>query len=187
MTLVPSEPHDPRLERFLSLQAGQYWRANEAIPSEAIEAGWVLLIQSVRYVDEAMHTVVLRAHPSVYGKEVVKRTERGGETHESRVTAGEHRFLVGDFETLFTYEPDHRAVRDAEMNLSRSRAFTPYPRAQLLSPPGMPRRAFSCISPYAAGAIADAAIPTLCRPEGGYAGGARAQRSKCEDRPRGAS
>lgn len=53
-----------RLERFHSLLAGQYWTSTDSIPEEGIVAGDTLLITSLRYVEDKLHTVILRAHPA---------------------------------------------------------------------------------------------------------------------------
>lgn len=57
-----------RVERFQPLQAGQYWKAMLDIAHEGIAVGQVLLIESIKWVDNKAHTIVLRSHPSVYGK-----------------------------------------------------------------------------------------------------------------------
>lgn len=59
-----------RVERFYALQAGQYWAALNDISDEAIVVGDTLLITSLRYVEDKLHTVILRAHPRHYGTSV---------------------------------------------------------------------------------------------------------------------
>lgn len=105
-----------RVERFHSLQSGQYWSAKEAIPEESILAGETLLITSLRYVESQLHTVVLRTHPRLFGQPVrlVSTTERGG-TISRDVTLTEHRFLFNEFLSKFEYQPDHTAIREQEL------------------------------------------------------------------------
>lgn len=104
-----------RLERFQTLQAGQYWRARERVPSEGIDAGEVLLLESIRWVDDVAHTVVMRAHPLKYGTNGYYEYEEGGETKKTWVNYGEHRFLLDTFLRLFEFEPDAAAIRKAEL------------------------------------------------------------------------
>lgn len=110
------QPDVDRLERFQALQAGQYWRAVQDIKEEGIENGTVLLIQSIRDVDNAAHTIILRAHPEKIGKSIyIEKTGDDGKTYRNYFKYGEHRFLVDDFLSKFEYEPDHQAVRQQEL------------------------------------------------------------------------
>ncbi len=102
-----------RIERFQSLQGGQYWRASKAIPHEGIPEGEILLISSVRWVDDKAHTVILRAHPRHHGKSVGIPLESG--TGTKWKTMGEHRFLLNDFLNNFIYEPDAKKDRECEL------------------------------------------------------------------------
>ncbi|MGP3505475.1 hypothetical protein [Paracidovorax citrulli] len=78
---VQSDAEIHSLARFQTLQAGQYWRALSNVVEEGIEAGLVLLIQSIRLVDDKPHTVVLRPHPLKYGKDVyLEIPQQGGGT-----------------------------------------------------------------------------------------------------------
>ncbi|EPR7021277.1 hypothetical protein ACU79S_003696 [Enterobacter hormaechei] len=105
-----------RLERFHSLLAGQYWTSTDSIPEEGIVAGDTLLITSLRYVEDKLHTVILRAHPRVYGQTVAIVTEdSSGNRRERGKEMREHRFLVKDFLSSFVFEPDHKVIRDAEL------------------------------------------------------------------------
>jgi hypothetical protein len=88
-------------EDFVVLQAGQYWRALEAMEDREIRKGDVLLIQSVRDVDKAAHTIILRPHPRWYAAH--PRSE------------GEDRFLVDDFLAKFEPCPDYKRIRNAEL------------------------------------------------------------------------
>lgn len=92
-----------RIERFQSLQAGQYWRARVDLPDDEIPAGMVLLIQSIRWVDDAPHTIILRPHPS--------RMQRGME----------HRCLLQEFLEAFEFEPDHQRIRAEELRKVQGR------------------------------------------------------------------
>lgn len=105
-----------RLERFHSLLAGQYWSALVDIPAEAIAAGDTLLINSLRYADNNLHTVILRAHPRHYGQWV--NVEVVGKDDEKSITGKElnvHRFLTADFLASFEYQPDHETIRQSEL------------------------------------------------------------------------
>jgi hypothetical protein len=98
------------------LEQGQYWRALEDIPSQHISKGMVLLLESIRDVDERAHTIILRPHPSIYGKSLVTKTEVDGEVVEYRVwELKEHRFLVDEFTRLFVEEPDFARIRREEV------------------------------------------------------------------------
>jgi hypothetical protein len=124
MSIAPYDGSPRRIERFRSLQAGQYWRALRDIPREGIAAGLVLLIQSIRWADGEMHTVILRPHPSLIGKTFLREEGEGGHASKRKVTYAEHRFLVAEFEDLFEYEPDARKVRDAELREVQGRIDT---------------------------------------------------------------
>ncbi|MEM8515125.1 hypothetical protein RCH14_004485 [Massilia sp. MP_M2] len=114
--LTTTSPETESIARFQSLQSGQYWRAQEAVPSEGIELDEVLLIESLRWVDDAPHTVILRAHPSKYDTSVaVVYTLENGTVRNSNKTVTEHRFLLHDFLNKFAYEPDHQLVRAQEL------------------------------------------------------------------------
>ncbi|ENZ7120257.1 hypothetical protein ACG75L_004178, partial [Salmonella enterica subsp. enterica serovar Kentucky] len=85
-------------------------------PEEGIVAGDTLLITSLRYVEDKLHTVILRAHPRVYGQTVAIVTEdSSGYRRERGKEMREHRFLVKDFLSSFVFEPDHKVIRDAEL------------------------------------------------------------------------
>jgi len=116
MSLIPQEPNVERIERFVSLQPGRYWRALEAIPSQAIDAGEVLLLESIRWAEDQVHTIVLRAHPSKYNKRVlVTSTREDGSTSTEYVYPKNYRFLVKDFLSAFVFEPDHEKIRSEEL------------------------------------------------------------------------
>jgi hypothetical protein len=123
--LTTTSPETESIARFQSLQSGQYWRAQEAVPSEGIELDEVLLIESLRWVDEAPHTVILRAHPSKYGKSVaVVYTLENGTVRNSNKTVSEHRFLLHDFLNKFAFEPDHQLVRAQELQQVQGKIST---------------------------------------------------------------
>lgn len=100
-----------RIARFQSLAAGQYWRAQTDDPDQHTRAGEVLLIESLRRVDDAVHTVVLRVHPSRYGKPI--------EGKWGKLT--EHRFLLKDFLAKFTFAPEAAQVRAEEVRQAQAR------------------------------------------------------------------
>lgn len=104
-------------ERFQSLQAGQYWRATQDIPAEGIDRHLVLLIQSIRWVDDAAHTIILRPHPLLIGKEVeLVVPGKNGKPTKTWHRYSEHRFLLADFLRQFEFEPDHHRLRAGEVN-----------------------------------------------------------------------
>jgi len=110
------------------LEQGSYWRAvaevelphahrNDTDTPLTIPAGAVLLLQSIRDVDNTAHTIILRAHPSVYGTEIYLVKEyRDGKPHSwSYGTLTEYRFLVADFLTKFAPAPDAERIRAEEV------------------------------------------------------------------------
>lgn len=133
----PAEGSYERIERFQALSAGQYWRAREAIPEEGIEAGTVLLLQSIRLVDDTPHTIILRPHPTKMGESYeVTTTGADGNTRTRWVRYHEHRFLLNDFLRRFEFEPDAQRVRaqEADEVQQRIRAL----QAELVETPRNP-------------------------------------------------
>lgn len=113
--LIQSEPNAETISRFQSLQAGQYWRALEEIPEEGIDKGMVLLLQSIRWVEDTAHTIVLRAHPSKIGtQETVEYVDEHGKSRTRWIRYDEHCFLLKDFLDLFEHEPEAQRVRAEE-------------------------------------------------------------------------
>lgn len=105
-----------QVARFQSLQAGQYWRALRAVIEEGIDEGTVLLIQSIRWVDDAPHTIILRPHPSKIGTDTyLQIPQEDGTTRKTWFRFNEHRFLLKDFLAQFEFEPDHQIVRGEEL------------------------------------------------------------------------
>lgn len=105
-----------QVARFQSLQAGQYWRALRAVIEEGIDEGTVLLIQSIRWVDDAPHTIILRPHPSKIGTDTyLQIPQEDGTTKQTWFRFNEHRFLLKDFLAQFEFEPDHQIVRGEEL------------------------------------------------------------------------
>ena len=120
--LAHSDAEIHSLARFQTLQAGQYWRALENVPEEGIDAGMVLLIQSLRVVDDKPHTVVLRPHPLKFGQSVyLEIPKEGGGTRRAWFQYDEHRFLLDDFLARFEFEPDHQKIRNTEVQAVQSR------------------------------------------------------------------
>lgn len=120
--LAHSDAEIHSLARFQTLQAGQYWRALDNVPEEGIDAGLVLLIQSIRLVDDKPHTVVLRPHPLKFGQSVYLEIPReGGGTRRTWFQYDEHRFLLDDFLARFEFEPDHQKIRNSEVQAVQSR------------------------------------------------------------------
>lgn len=111
-----------RVSRFDTVEAGKYWRAKEAVPHEGIEEGEVLLLRSLRWVDDAVHTVILRGHPSKYGKSrSFDYVDQDGNRARKYSDFREHRFLLGDFLDKFEYEPDAEKVRAEELAAVQAR------------------------------------------------------------------
>lgn len=111
-----------RIQRFQTLQAGQYWRALRTIVEEGIDDGTVLLIQSIRWVDDAPHTIILRPHPSKIGQQVyLEIPQDDGSTRRSYFVYDEHRFLLNDFLGAFEFEPDHQRIRSSEVHEVQNR------------------------------------------------------------------
>jgi len=103
------------VEKFQSLQAGQYWRATSAIPQKGITLDSVLLLQSIKWVDDTAHTIVMRAHPSKFGtREEIEIPQPDGSTRSTYVSHGTHEFLLKDFLLQFEYEPDADRIRAEE-------------------------------------------------------------------------
>ncbi|WP_272691448.1 hypothetical protein [Providencia sp. PROV132] len=120
--IVVREEHVERIQRFNSLQSGQYWRAMQDIPEEAILMDEVLLIESLRWVENQLHTVILRAHPKHYEQYATFVTvDKDGVSHSVKRTVKEHRFLFNDFVELFVFADDARQIRDAEVALCQQR------------------------------------------------------------------
>lgn len=93
-----------RLEKFQSLQAGQYWRAIAAIPQKGIALDSVLLLQSIKWVDNAAHTIVMRAHPTKFGtREEIQIPQPDGTVRSAYVNHGTYDFLLKDFLLQFEY------------------------------------------------------------------------------------
>lgn len=111
-----------KIARFQSFHPGQYWRAQRAIADEGIDEGEVLLIQSIRWVDDAAHTVILLPHPTKIGKRVtLKIVQDDGSIQERRFHYDEHRFLLNDFLAAFEFEPDHQRIRSDELEKVQGR------------------------------------------------------------------
>lgn len=107
-----SEPTTETIERFHSLASGQYWRAINDVQGHPITTGDVLLIESIKWVDNIQHTIILRTHPDLYGR-YVEFVKPSGE--KSRGTFKHHKFLTADFVRDFEFEPDYQRIRTAEM------------------------------------------------------------------------
>ena len=114
--IATSDDSVDRMSRFQALQAGQYWRAVNPIAEQGIDAGTVLLIQSIRWVDDAPHTIILRPHPSKIGTDVhLTVQQEDGSTKDIWFSYDEHRFLLNDFLKAFEFEMDHQRIRNAEL------------------------------------------------------------------------
>jgi hypothetical protein len=105
-----------RIERFQALQAGQYWRAKEQIGYQGIDKDEVLLLESIKWVDDTAHTIVLRAHPLKYDTSGNYEYPDGeGGTLTRHISWRHHQFLLPDFLDKFEFEPDAGTVRTKEL------------------------------------------------------------------------
>lgn len=106
-----------RIERFQTLQAGEYWRAVVDIPSEGIRKDTVLLISSLRVAEDKLHTVCLHPHPDHIGQSVRMRfhSENGDPEERLHHFNADHRFLVTDFLDRFEYEANAKSIREKEL------------------------------------------------------------------------
>lgn len=109
--LSPSKAAVAIPSRHQPLQAGQYWRSLSASKDGLIKQDMVLLIKSIRWVDDRPHTVILRPHPSILGATHLDSSGISRRTHH--VT--EHRFLLDEFLALFEFAPDAASIREAEI------------------------------------------------------------------------
>ena len=84
-----------------------------------------MLIKSVRCVDDAPHTVVLRPHPSKIGRRVyLEIPQDDGSTRRTYFAYNEHRFLLSGFLGAFEFEPDHQRIRTNEVRELQNRIST---------------------------------------------------------------
>lgn len=109
-----------KIARFQTFKAGEYWKALSAIAERNIEESEVLLIESIRWVDEKSHTVVIRAHPSKYDRYVtIEYVDDDGETRTRNAKYTTHEFLVDDFLNRFEHEPEADSIREDELSEAR--------------------------------------------------------------------
>lgn len=121
LTLQDADEKFERVERFQSLKSGEYCVARVAVPEEAILETDTLLILSIDWVDNAPHTVTLRAHPRHYGKSVRIKQEVDGKTHTTIRDMHTHKFLIKDFMEIFEHQPDADKVRSQELEQAQGR------------------------------------------------------------------
>lgn len=83
----------------IELHTGTYWRSRKKI--DKLPVGTVMLLESIRKVDNEPHTLILRGHPS----------------EMSKYSSCERRFLVDDFLAQFEFVPEDEAkeVRKKEL------------------------------------------------------------------------
>ena len=115
-----------RIERFQSLQAGEFWRVTSEFSSDrnhyVFPLDQVLLIKSIKWVENQPHTIVLHPHPSLVGK--TTRTEVIGEDGETRIYHTQHdeyMLLLNEFLSHFEYEPNYERFRKEEIDKVQSR------------------------------------------------------------------
>jgi len=84
------------IERFETLEAGRYWRAVNPAEDSDIPADQVLLLESIRWVDNDPHTIIVRSHPAS------GRTTR-------------YRFRLSEFLDRFEFEPRGEEIRAEEL------------------------------------------------------------------------
>lgn len=115
-------------EEFIEIRQGSYWRAVEDTPVRditernyqpiVIPAGQVLLLQSIRDVDDQAHTIILRPHPADWEKPIYIVNSWDEDGTPSGWTYGdltEYRFLVADFLRKFVLEEKAEQVRSKEL------------------------------------------------------------------------
>jgi len=116
------EPDIESIARFQSLQAGQYWTSIVEVLEQGIAKNETLLIKSIRWVDNAPHTVVLEPHPLKLGKDIqIELPDGTGGTRKRWFSFTEHKFLTHDFLNQFQFEPDHEQIRGAELRQAQGR------------------------------------------------------------------
>ncbi|WP_281188861.1 hypothetical protein [Vibrio harveyi] len=97
------EPQADRFERFVSLEAGQFWKALVVDNNKSlIDVDDVLLIENIDYVDEQAHTVTIRIHPS----------------KQSRSFPKSEKFRVEQFLRNFEHVEMHHAKKERETRLA---------------------------------------------------------------------
>jgi hypothetical protein len=117
----------------VTLTQGSYWKPVEDVVVDGllhsddgldtdnpivIPAATVMLLQSIRDVDNTAHTVILRPHPSVYGMDVYKVSTTYSSFPGRSWTPGELtevRFLVADFLLKFVPAFDFEQVCAREL------------------------------------------------------------------------
>ena len=83
------------IEHFETIEAGRYWRVVSLPESSDFELGQVLMLESVRWVDNDPHTLIVRSHPS--SKFIFRE-----------------RYRLDDFLKHFEFEPNGDAIRAQE-------------------------------------------------------------------------
>ncbi len=115
---------------MVELRQGSYWQSTVDVEDPenrvkhdfkgssrypvVIPKGSVLLLQSIRDIDQQAHTIILRPHPSVIGQTVLRQSEH----HADAMTWGkleEHRLLVADFLRAFTLVANPEPIRSKEL------------------------------------------------------------------------
>ncbi|MDK9789982.1 hypothetical protein [Vibrio sp. D431a] len=103
-----SNPKTEKIEKVVTLKAGEYWKAIATDESKGIESGEILLLSKIGYVDDEPHSITVLLHPS------------------KQPTADNHReltskFLTQDFISLFEHVDLNfaRAERDRSLDAIR--------------------------------------------------------------------
>lgn len=103
--IIKTEPKFEKFARFQALQAGHYWRALVDVPDEAIDKDEVLLIESIRWVDNSAHTIIMRAHPSKHGKYVQREITREDGSKTTALTLAEaHAYIQSHSSSSIGYK-----------------------------------------------------------------------------------
>lgn len=63
-SIIERQASAERFERFVTLEAGQFWKVIDASAYDEVDEGETLLVFDVDYVDNAPHTIIVRKHPS---------------------------------------------------------------------------------------------------------------------------
>jgi hypothetical protein len=96
---LTTRPDVDRYARFQSLESGKYWRCRNSHKKDGIPKGRVLLLKSIKWVDDKPHTIILAGHP----------------IHDAGCMEDGYAYLVSEFLKHFEPAVDGEKIRAAEM------------------------------------------------------------------------
>lgn len=120
-TPTTTESHTDRFERFVALNAGEFWQVtSDTVEQPLIDRGDILLITNIDYVDEQAHTITVRIHPS-------KQSLVGNRTAKFRVDDFLNQFefvepAVAEAERQACLERIQARISDAQVELTQASA-----------------------------------------------------------------